>query len=207
MAAASGPPVLCSHCHSQVGVGQPPGRPFPTIIIQNVKQKILGSPLPSRVDTDIEMDTLGAPSNIERKKSRTPEEENQIKAKKQFRSDLNVYACMLIVLLLAAAIVGLKMYVVEKFFPHIDTGPTFKPLAQMTASSKMYNGIGLLPCNGFVPCQPEHLSPELNFLRLEGAMEGWKEEWDGYQGVYKAGGRQDALWALGQFGDGLRKKT
>ena len=29
---------------------------------------------------------------------------------------------MLIVLLLAAAIVGLKMYVVEKFFPHIDTG-------------------------------------------------------------------------------------
>ena len=38
-------------------------------------------------------------------------------------------------------------------------------------------------------------------------IQGWKEEWDGYQGVYKAGGRQDALWALGQFGDGLRKKT
>ena len=37
----------------------------------------------------------------------------------------------------------------------------------------------------FVPCQPDNLPPHKNALRLEGAMEGWKEEWDGYQGVYK----------------------
>ena len=52
-----------------------------------------------------------------------------------------------------------------------------------------------------VPCQPGHLSPEHNFLRLDGGMpvsplppwhrgvlsclQGWKEEWDGQQGVYK----------------------
>ena len=50
------------------------------------------------------------------------------------------------------------------------------------------------------PCQPGHLSPEHNFLRLDGGMpvsrppwhpgvlsclQGWKEEWDGQQGVYK----------------------
>ena len=49
----------------------------------------------------------------------------------------------------------------------------------------MYNGNGFMPCNGFVPCQPDSLPPWKNALRLEGAMPGWREEWDGYQGVYK----------------------
>ena len=48
-----------------------------------------------------------------------------------------------------------------------------------------YNGDGYMPCNGYVPCQPDSLPPWKNALRLEGAMPGWKEEWDGYQGVYK----------------------
>ena len=48
-----------------------------------------------------------------------------------------------------------------------------------------YNGDGYMPCNGYVPCQPDSLPPWKNALRLEGSMPGWKEEWDGYQGVYK----------------------
>merc|ERR1712130_790899 len=97
------------------------------------------------------------------------EDENQLKAKRQLREDLKVYLAMLIILLLAAAITGLKMYLVQQFGPTADPNPTFKPVEQMQESSKMYNGNGFLPCKGFVPCQPGHLSPEENFERLDGS--------------------------------------
>ena len=36
----------CSHCRD--GTALPSTRPFPTIIIDEIKQRVLGSPLPSR---------------------------------------------------------------------------------------------------------------------------------------------------------------
>ena len=124
------------------GGGRPPARPLPKIIIEEMKLKILGSPLPARVEEEeagMEMVTLGPPV-VERKKSRTPEEENQLKAKRQFREDLKVittilvillsllpellqvYVAMLIILLLAGAITGVKMFLVEKFGPPPPAG-------------------------------------------------------------------------------------
>ena len=55
---------------------------------------------------------------------------------------------MVIILLMAGAITGLKMYLVEKFGPPPDNSPTFKPVEQMTGDNKKYNGNGFLPCNG-----------------------------------------------------------
>ena len=82
------------------GGGRPPARPLPKIIIEEMKLKILGSPLPARVEEEagMEMVTLGPPV-VERKKSRTPEEENQLKAKRQFREDVKVTTAILVVLL------------------------------------------------------------------------------------------------------------
>ena len=117
----------------------------------------------------------------------TPEEEAKIKAKKQLRSDIQVYCAMLIILLGAAAVTLLKIYLVERFGPGENPNPTFRPRPQVTGSSIMYTGNGFLPCNGFVPCQPDSLPPWKNAARLEGSMEGWRDEWDGYQGVYKGG--------------------
>ena len=33
-----------------------------------------------------------------------------------------------------------------------------------------YIGMGYMPCNGYVPCQPAHLDREKQEERLEGAM-------------------------------------
>ena len=117
---------------------------------------------------------------------------------------------MLIILLGAAAVTLLKIYLVERFGPGEDPNPTFRPRPQVTGSSIMYTGNGFLPCNGssyreyrfgeinescdttgFVPCQPDSLPPWKNAARLEGSMEGWRHEWDGYQGVYKPPDTQD----------------
>ena len=57
----------------------------------------------------------------------------------------------------------------------IDEAPdpnisTFRPLDQMINDNKKYNGIGYVPCNGYVPCQPEYLSESNLAERLDGAM-------------------------------------
>ena len=57
---------------------------------------------------------------------------------------------MIIILVLAGTITGVKMYLVEKFGPPPDPGPTFKPVEQMIGDNKKYNGNGYIPCNGFV---------------------------------------------------------
>jgi hypothetical protein len=67
-------------------------RPLPKIIIEEMKNKILGSPPAAREEPPMELESLGPPGEPPRKKSRTPEEENQIKAKKQFRDDLKAGA-------------------------------------------------------------------------------------------------------------------
>ena len=100
-------------------------------------------------------------------------------------STLKVYCAMLMILLAAVAVTLLKIYLVEKLGPTEDPNPTFKPRPQVTGSNIMYTGNGFLPCNGFVPCQPDSLPPWKNAARLEGSMPGWREEWDGHQGVYK----------------------
>ena len=92
---------------------------------------------------------------------------------------------MLMILFAATAITLIKIYLVEKYGPPPDPGPTFKPLTQQTMTHIMYTGNGFMPCNGFVPCQPDSLPPWKNALRLEGSMQGWRQEWDGHQGVYK----------------------
>ena len=97
---------------------------------------------------------------------------------------LKVYIAMLIILFAATAVTLVKIYLVAQFGPPPDPNP-FQPLAQQTMSSIMYNGNGFMPCNGFVPCQPDSLPPWKNALRLEGSMPGWRPEWDGHQGVYK----------------------
>ena len=98
---------------------------------------------------------------------------------------LKVYCAMLIILLGAVAVTLLKIYLVAHIGAPEDNRPTFRPRPQVTGSNIMYTGNGFLPCNGFVPCQPDSLPPWKNAARMEGAMEGWREEWDGTQGVYK----------------------
>ena len=44
-----------------------------------------------------------------------------------------------------------------------------------------YIGMGYMPCNGYVPCQPAHLDSEAQEERIEGAMPchnyqgGWRQ--------------------------------
>jgi len=47
---------------------------------------------------------------------------------------------------------------------------TFRPLDQQINSNIKYNGNGYMGCNGYVPCQPEQLRPDLLAERIEGAM-------------------------------------
>ena len=56
------------------------------------------------------------------------------------------------------------------FDPEVDPNiSTFRPLDQKIDSNIRYNGNGYLPCNGFVPCQPEQLSPAQLEERLDDA--------------------------------------
>ena len=78
-------PYRCSHCHDgqinpgagAAGHASPPRRPLPKIIIDEIKTRVLGSPLPSRSDADsvcIELVPLGSglepPQDIQRKQSK-----------------------------------------------------------------------------------------------------------------------------------------
>ncbi|XP_023322673.1 uncharacterized protein LOC111697038 [Eurytemora carolleeae] len=162
--------VICNHCSNEVQTSQVYQRTFPTIIIDGIKTRVLGSNNQTLQASGEVLDDLNlAPGEVEREKSKTPEEEAQIKAKKQFEEDVRVYIAMGIIVAMAVIITLVKIYVVQNMEPK-DPSPTFKPLQQMIKSNYRYNGNGYLPCNGNVPCQPAHLSPERNAERMEGAM-------------------------------------
>lgn len=90
------------------------------------------------------------------------------KEKQAKQDDIALAVCIVVILSLTVLVVFFKI-------EFIDTPPdpnisTFRPLDQQVHSSIMYNGIGYLPCNGYVPCQPEHLPEKYLKERLEDAM-------------------------------------
>jgi len=103
------------------------------------------------------------------------------KAAKELQSkqdDIALVVCIVVILSLTCMVVFVKInYIDQPPDPNIST---FRPLDQQINSNIMYNGIGYLPCNGYVPCQPEHLPKEYLEERLEGAMpcHNYKEEGD-----------------------------
>ena len=58
------------------------------------------------------------------------------------------------------------MVVDKKLDPNATT---FTPLEQEVHSNIKYIGMGYMPCNGYVPCQPVHLEPDKQ-------QAGWRTE-------------------------------
>eukprot|EP00090_Calanus_glacialis_P007706 TRINITY_DN16151_c1_g1_i1.p1 TRINITY_DN16151_c1_g1~~TRINITY_DN16151_c1_g1_i1.p1 ORF type:complete len:146 (-),score=34.59 TRINITY_DN16151_c1_g1_i1:78-515(-) len=82
--------------------------------------------------------------------------------------DIALLVCMIVILIITCLVVVIKVNFIDEVpNPNIST---FRPLDQQFYDNKMYNGIGYLPCNGYVPCQPEYLSEENKAERLDGAM-------------------------------------
>jgi len=96
------------------------------------------------------------------------EEEREAEKKQQQRfDDIALVISMIFILIITCVIVVTKIYV---FDPVPDPNiTTFRPLDQQINSNIRYNGNGYLPCNGFVPCQPDQLSPRQLAERLEDA--------------------------------------
>ena len=71
----------------------------------------------------------------------------------------------------------------EKPNPNIST---FRPLPQQVNDNKKYNGMGYMPCNGYVPCQPEFLSAENLADRIDGSMpcHDYKDKGEGPEGCW-----------------------
>ena len=46
----------------------------------------------------------------------------------------------------------------------------YNGLSVQVHSNIKYIGMGYMPCNGYVPCQPDHLDRERQRERIEGAM-------------------------------------
>jgi len=113
------------------------------------------------------------------------EEEREAEKKRQQRfDDIALVFSMVFILILTVAVVITKIYVMD---PVIDPNiSTFRPLDQKIGSNIRYNGNGYLPCNGFVPCQPEQLSPSQLKERLEDAMpcHNYRGEGAGPQGCW-----------------------
>merc|ERR1711994_198694 len=65
---------------------------------------------------------------------------------------------MVILMSLTGGIVMFKVTVIDKKSGLDMT--TFTPLEQEVHSNMKYIGMGYMPCNGYVPCQPSHLDSE-----------------------------------------------
>jgi len=75
---------------------------------------------------------------------------------------------MTVILFTTVLVVFVKInFIDQDLNPNIST---FRPLDQQINDNKKYNGIGYVPCNGYVPCQPHYLHPDNLAERLEGAM-------------------------------------
>ena len=63
---------------------------------------------------------------------------------------------------------------------------TFKPLKQQVNSDDKYTDLGYIPCNGYVPCQPDYLPAEKLSERLDGAMpcHNYKDQGDTPSGCW-----------------------
>jgi len=96
------------------------------------------------------------------------EEKKAEKDAQQKMDDIALLVCMLVLIGLTVSVVVIKvLFIDEAPDPNIST---FRPLDQHVGSNKMYNGNGYMGCNGYVPCQPEHMSPEERAERLKDAM-------------------------------------
>ncbi|XP_023348417.1 uncharacterized protein LOC111717141 [Eurytemora carolleeae] len=97
------------------------------------------------------------------------EEEKKKAKKRQSRNDdIALVVCMVILVLLTVLTVIFKIMFID---PAPDPNQvTFKPLKQNVNSVEMYAGMGYLPCNGYVPCQPDHLSKKDLEERMKDAL-------------------------------------
>jgi len=96
------------------------------------------------------------------------EEEKAKEKQRQARNDdIALVVCMVILVTITVVTVLVKVTFLDE---PAELGVTFKPLTQNIKSREMYTGNGYLPCNGYVPCQPGHLSPHELEERVRDAM-------------------------------------
>jgi len=94
------------------------------------------------------------------------EEKAAEKAAQQKRDDIALVIGMFCILAVTVAVVVLKVNFID---PEPLNVSTFAPLPQAVNDDKKYVDFGYIPCNGHVPCQPAHLSPENLAERMENA--------------------------------------
>merc|ERR1711913_177573 len=98
------------------------------------------------------------------------EVEDQKAAKKkaqQRKDDIALVIGLLVIMLLTVSCVVLKIvYFTEKENMNVST---FKPLKQQVNSNDKYTDVGYIPCNGYVPCKTDQMSPSMVDERMEGA--------------------------------------
>lgn len=106
------------------------------------------------------------------------------KQRQQRNDDIALVVCMLILLAVTGGIVLFKVSVLDAELD-LDVS-TFRAKSRQVSSNMKYNGMGYLPCNGYVPCQPEYLSEEHKDERMEGAMpcHGYQGKGDGPSGCW-----------------------
>lgn len=113
--------------------------------------------------------------------------EDQKAAKKkaaQRKDDIAMVIGLLCILLLTVTVVVVKVTMID---PKVDTNiSTFKPLAQQINSNSKYTDVGYIPCNGYVPCMTDQMSPQMVEERMDGAdpCHDYNEEGPGPEGCW-----------------------
>jgi len=95
------------------------------------------------------------------------EEKKAEKERQQRNDDIALVVCMITILAFTCLVVIFKVSVLDEK-PNMNIS-TFRPQGQKINDNKKYNGFGYIPCNGYVPCQPEYLPSEKLAERLDGA--------------------------------------
>eukprot|EP00090_Calanus_glacialis_P010145 TRINITY_DN18541_c0_g1_i4.p1 TRINITY_DN18541_c0_g1~~TRINITY_DN18541_c0_g1_i4.p1 ORF type:complete len:146 (-),score=48.34 TRINITY_DN18541_c0_g1_i4:472-909(-) len=112
------------------------------------------------------------------------EEKKKLKENQQRNDDIALVVCMVTILAFTCFVVIFKVSVIDEK-PNMNIS-TFRPQGQMVNDNKKYNGFGYIPCNGYVPCQPEYLPADKLEERLDGAMpcHNYKEMGDSPEGCW-----------------------
>jgi len=117
-----------------------------------------------KIDMEIEDDDE-VPEMSCKEKEELKKQEKELQAKKD---DVALLVAMIVIIAITLGTVAFKIIVIdEPYDPNIST---FTPLEQAVKSNIRYNGNGYTPCNGYVPCQPRHLSPVQLEERIADAM-------------------------------------
>merc|ERR1711983_473421 len=124
--------------------------------------------------------TSKAPSSLK-------ELEDQKVAKKkaaQRKDDIAMVIGLLCILLITVTVVVVKVTMID---PKENTNIfTFKPLPQQILSNSKYTDVGYIPCNGYVPCMTDQMSPQMVEERMEGAdpCHDYNEDGPGPEGCW-----------------------